>query len=71
MIDITIHPAKKEVRFVNQSRIYNAIMNTVKKSFSRQLERSLVGNSGVFIDAVDTEATFTAPGDYEQYGYCV
>jgi DNA mismatch repair protein MutL len=56
MIDINIHPAKKEIRFHGQSRIYNAIMSAVEHSFSSQLERTLVNSS--INTVLAKEATF-------------
>jgi DNA mismatch repair protein MutL len=42
MIDVNIHPAKKEIKFHNQNEIFTAIQNTVSKSQSHIFKREIL-----------------------------
>jgi DNA mismatch repair protein MutL len=44
LIDVNIHPAKKEIKFVDQNRIFNAIQTAVSNSFSGIFRREITGS---------------------------
>nr|HPO49858.1 DNA mismatch repair endonuclease MutL [Spirochaetota bacterium] len=51
LIDINIHPAKKEIKFFNQSEIFLKIQNGISKAFSQIIKRDIFESA--FFDAED------------------
>ncbi len=45
LIDVNIHPAKREVKFYDQQIIYTAIMNAVKAAFSNSVKSGITGTA--------------------------
>ncbi|MEA2020802.1 MAG: DNA mismatch repair endonuclease MutL [Patescibacteria group bacterium] len=39
LVDVNIHPRKEEIKFINSSRVYNLVLNSVKTALSMRLEQ--------------------------------
>jgi DNA mismatch repair protein MutL len=46
LIDVNIHPAKKEIKFINQNEIFSAIQNAVSQSFGKNFRREISESDG-------------------------
>ncbi len=42
-IDVNIHPAKKEIKFLNQNEIFTAIQSCIMEAFSMNINRNMAG----------------------------
>lgn len=67
-IDINIHPAKKEIKFVEQNRVFNALKEVVSQAYSMRLKRDIIGSleSADFLmdSGDDSHSYFSEESDY-------